>query len=149
MGADLIKIYGPQMRRALLMYFSDHGVSAPDPGDVFCLTAIGINEIDRHDASFNTTSFLGMASLLVPALLDPHHLRHAEIVAGITQCKAQLAAAPKPPKATGSLAETVKSAGAGAKLPLFRKSAKKLVTLVAAKAPAGAAKAGKKGGSTS
>ena len=46
-------------------------------------------------------------------------------------------------------AETVKSAGAGAKLPLFRKSAKKLVTLVAAKAPAGAAKAGKKGGSTS
>jgi hypothetical protein len=147
MGANLIAIWGPQMRRALLLYFTDHGVSNPDPGDVVCLTAIGINEIDRRNLGFKTTSFLGMSSLLVPALLDPNHIRHAEIVAAIQQCKSQFPTASMSlAKTKGALAETVKSAGA--KLPLLGKSTKTFATLVAAKAPAREAKAGRKGGGT-
>ena len=104
------------MRRALLLYFANHDVPNPDPGDVACLTAIGVNEIDRRDMGFKSPSFLIMASLLVPAMLDPNHMLHGEITAAVAECKRQMGGtatmaraemtAAKKPK--GSLAETVK-----------------------------------------
>ena len=142
MNPLLIKIWGPRMRIALLSTFRDHGVPSPDPGDVACLTAIGVTMIDRDDKGLKTTSFLGMAMFLVPALLDPKHIRHGEITAAVQSCKAQLGAAAVasvartvgPTKAKGSLAETVKLVQA-AKLPLLRKSAKVFAKMSAEPAP--------------
>ena len=112
----MISIWGRQMRRALLLYFGHHGVSNPDPGTVACLTAIGVTEIDRQNLGFKSTSFLGMASLLVPAILDPNHRLHGEITAAVQACKGQLGA-------VAMVAETVKQ-GSAAKLPLLGKRAK-------------------------
>jgi hypothetical protein len=153
MSSNLIAIWGPQMRRALLIYFSDHGIPQPDPADVGCLSAIGILEINRRSLAFNTTSFLGMASLLVPAFLDSKHIRHKEIAAAVKQCKGQIATtsesvagkATPAARARGPLAETVKSASTAAKLPMFSKTTKKWATLAATKAAPRSAGTGKKG----
>lgn len=130
MGSNEIKIYGPQMKRALLLYYKFAGVSQPDPFDVGCLTAIGIFQIDRRNLGFKATSFLGMASFLVPALLDPNHPGHQETLKAVTDCKSQFA--PPPPagaveltaaaKPKRSLAKSVDLAKAGPKLPHLGKS---------------------------
>jgi hypothetical protein len=125
----LISIWGPRMQEALRMYFRDHDVRDPDPGDVACLTTIGVTEIDRRNMGFKSTSFLGMASLLVPAILDPNHILHGEIRAAVQACKDQLGAAAMATRARttglkprGALAETVKL-GPTAKLPRLGKRA--------------------------
>ena len=68
-----------------------------------------------------------MAGLLVPAFLDPNHIRHAEIVAAVQGCKSHLAGVADATAATskprGSLA-TVVELTQGAKLPLLGKRAK-------------------------
>src|SRR5262249_11812820 len=128
MDSMLISIWGRQMRRAILIYFSDHGVANPDPGDVACLTAIGVTEIDRRNMGFKSPSFLGMASLLVPAMLDPNHILHAEIAAAVAACKGQLggtalamsAGTAAGTKRAGSLSATVRL-GPTAKLPALGK----------------------------
>ena len=140
MDPTLIRIWGPDMQRALLIYFRLHGVPNPDPGDVECLTAIGVTEIDRRDMGFRPQSFLGMASLLVPAVLDPNHILHGEIARAVQDCKDQLGAAAMAmragttgPKASGSLAATVKLR-ATAKLPRLAKVARAHARMLKTKA---------------
>ena len=140
MDSTLISIWGPDMRRALLIYFRLHGVPNPDPGDVECLTAIGVTEIDRRDMGFRPQSFLGMASLLVPAVLDPNHILHGEITRAVQDCKDQLGAAAialragtTGPKASGSLAATVKLR-ATAKLPRLAQAARAHARMLKTKA---------------
>lgn len=141
MRTMLISIWGGQMGRALLIYFRDHGVRNPDRDDVACLTAIGVTAIDRNNMGFKSTSFFGMASLLVPAILDPNHILHGEITAAVQACKGQpggaatamRAATTGPRKPRGALAETVKL-GPIAKLPRLGKRAKAHAQMMKTKA---------------
>jgi hypothetical protein len=148
----LISVWGPQMRKALLLYFRDYGVPNPDPADLACLTAIGVTQIERNNLGFKTTSFLGMASLLVFAFLDPNHFRHGEIVAAVQACKGQLgagvtalAAASGTNRVVGSLADTVELREA-AKVTLLGNRAKTLAKMMATKATPSRTKARKKRG---
>jgi hypothetical protein len=136
MSSTLISIWGPRMEKALRFHFRLHGVESPDAGDVGCLAAIGVIEIDRRNLGFRSTSFLGMASLLVPAILDPNHRLHGEITAAVRACKALGATAPAAgagaaaAKPRGSLAATV----AAAKLPRLGQGARAYARMAETKA---------------
>jgi|SRR5215468_4770160 len=141
MDETLIKRWAWQMQRALIWYFTNHGVPNPDPGDVGCLTAIGVTEIDRRNLGFKPQSFFIMASLLVPALLNPNHILHAEITGAVAACKGQSggaamamrAATTAPTKARGPLSE-IATLGKAPKLPGLGSRAKAFATMLKAKA---------------
>src|SRR5262249_62302965 len=102
---------------------------------------VGRPSPSRPNRVFKPQSFFIMPSLLVPALLNPNHIRHAETTVAVAACKGQAggaamamrAATTAPTKARGPLSE-IATLGKAPKLPGLGSRAKAFATMLKAKA---------------
>src|SRR5215831_21277319 len=89
--------YRGEIQKYVRHYFKLHGqdVDAVTSG---CLAGMGLAMIQSQGQPLNTSSFIYVASFLVPAFIFDDHMFHDQVVAGVDQCKAGVAPAAIKPK---------------------------------------------------